>query len=278
MMECDNHKTTLEKQRAVCWFAHTVQHWRAAWLYVIYYRRWLDHFTLDPLHPLKSLSGNDFHARTGFSNLAKGFLKLLFRCEHCHFKRKAVILLLYLSFSIRSIYFFASLKFSNFSKIKFLFFLFFPSFFQNYMIPLNQVLSPQEMEAIFVNLEVRIRRSAHTYVYIRHAGVCRAFAWIIQCVYGRASEWRDTLYACMHIRGVMVCKGHSHMGRGGVGGWGMLLTCLDAVRKRNTASESHVLQSFLSIRWAKDHSQCKILDTYWQNFWANCCSNIMNVK
>lgn len=97
--------------------------------------------------------------------------------------------------------------------------------FQNYMIPLKQVLSPQEMEAIFVNLEVRIRRCRHRYVYTHHIGACRAFAWISQCVFRRVSEWRDTLYACMHIRGVMVCKGHSHMGGGGVAD--MLGCCLE---------------------------------------------------
>lgn len=37
--------------------------------------------------------------------------------------------------------------------------------FKNYMVPLKQVLSPQEMEAIFVNLEVSNCSSQESEVY-----------------------------------------------------------------------------------------------------------------
>lgn len=67
------------------------------------------------------------------------------------------------------------------------------------MIPLKQVLSPQDMEAIFVNLEVRNCSSKVNGVYTARLDVSHT-EWIIQYVYGRLNEPQDVLYT--YISGV----------------------------------------------------------------------------
>lgn len=64
------------------------------------------------------------------------------------------------------------------------------------MIPLKQVLSPQDMEAIFVNLEVSSRSPEENDVYTAQLDVAPTM-WIIQYVYGWLHEWRDVLYICI---------------------------------------------------------------------------------
>lgn len=61
------------------------------------------------------------------------------------------------------------------------------------MIPLKQVLSPQDMEAIFVNLEVSNRSSKEHDVYAARLDVLHT-KWIIQNVYGWLIERQDVLY------------------------------------------------------------------------------------